>query len=52
MGSVPPLENLKNIGFLCNIGPDPLKITKLPKYWVIICTQAKCNLDGVSLAGR
>ena len=29
-GSGPPLENYKNIGFLSNIGPDPLKITKLP----------------------
>ena len=26
----PPLENYKNIGFLSNTGPDPLKITKLP----------------------
>ena len=26
----PPLKNHKNIGFLSNIGPDPLKITKLP----------------------
>ena len=26
-----PLENYKNIGFLSNTGPDPLKITKLPK---------------------
>ena len=25
-----PLKNLKNIGFPSNIGPDPLKITKLP----------------------
>ena len=25
-----PLENYKNIGFLSNTGPDPLKITKLP----------------------
>ena len=25
-----PLENYKNIGFLRNTGPDPLKITKLP----------------------
>ena len=25
----PPLENYKNIGFLSNTGPDPLKITKL-----------------------
>ena len=29
-GSGLPLENYKNIGFLSNIGPDPLKITKLP----------------------
>ena len=26
----PPLVNHKNIGFLSNTGPDPLKITKLP----------------------
>ena len=25
----PPLKNHKNIGFLRNTGPDPLKITKL-----------------------
>ena len=25
-----PLKNHKNIGFLSNVGPDPLKITKLP----------------------
>ena len=25
-----PLENYKNVGFLGNTGPDPLKITKLP----------------------
>ena len=30
MGSGPPLENYKNIGFLSNTGPDPLKIIKLP----------------------
>ena len=31
-GSRPPpsLKNRKNIGFLSNTGPDPLKITKLP----------------------
>ena len=30
-GSGPsPLENHKNIVFLSNTGPDPLKITKLP----------------------
>ena len=26
----PLQENYKNIGFLSNTGPDPLKITKLP----------------------
>ena len=25
-----PLKNHKNIGFLSNTGPDPLKMTKLP----------------------
>ena len=29
-GPPPPPETYKNIGFLSNIGPDPLKITKLP----------------------
>ena len=28
--SGPPLENYRNIGFLSNTGPDPLKIKKLP----------------------
>ena len=28
-GDPDPLENYKNIGFLSNTGPDPLKITKL-----------------------
>ena len=27
-----PLKNHKNIGFLSNYGPDPLKITKLPSH--------------------
>ena len=30
-GLDPPLKNNKNIGFPSNIGPDPLKITKLPR---------------------
>ena len=30
-GADPP-ESLKNIGFHSNIGPDPLKITKLPNH--------------------
>ena len=29
-GGWDPLKNHKNIGFLNNTGPDPLKITKLP----------------------
>ena len=29
-GPPPPLENYKNIRFLSNTGPDPLKITMLP----------------------
>ena len=29
-GGPDPLENYKNIGFLGNTGPNPLKITKLP----------------------
>ena len=29
-GPNPPEKSPKNIGFLCNTGPDPLKITKLP----------------------
>ena len=28
-GGTPPLKNHKNIGVLCNSGPDPLKFTKL-----------------------
>ena len=28
-GPYSPLKNHKNIGFLSNTGPDPLKITKL-----------------------
>ena len=31
-GSGPPLKNHKNIGFLSNTCPDPLKITKLPSH--------------------
>ena len=33
----PPLENYKNIGFLSNTGPDPLKITKLPIQHSMLC---------------
>ena len=30
-GSGPPLKNHKNIGFLSNTGPDPLRILKATK---------------------
>ena len=44
-----PLKNHKNIGFLSNTGPDPLKITKLPSqhsmFQVIIGTPAKRHLN-------
>ena len=47
----PPLENHKNLGFLSNTGPDPLKITKLPSQhsiWAIIGTPAKRHLNCVA----
>ena len=44
-----PLENYKNIGFLSNTGPDPLKITKLSR--AIIGPPMKRHLNGVSLGG-
>ena len=40
-----PLKKYKNIGFLNNAGPDPLKITKLP-----IQHSMLCHKYGVSLA--
>ena len=50
-GVGPPLppKNHKSIGFLSNIGPDPLEITKLPSRHR---HARKCHLNGVSLAGR
>ena len=53
--SGPPLENNKNIGFLSNTDPDPLKITKLPiqqSSWAIIGPPAIRHLNGVLLAVR
>ena len=38
--SGPPLKNHKNIGFLGNTGPEPLKNLKLPS-WAIIGPPAK-----------
>ena len=49
-----PLENDKNIGFLSNTGPDPLKITKLPIQLSMLGHQRPTSEtpNGVSLAGR
>ena len=47
-----PLKNHKNILFLSNTGPNPVKITKLPNQiqcWPIIGTPAKRHLNGVLL---
>ena len=55
VGGPDPLKNHKNIGFLSNIGLDPLKITKLPSHHSMLCHRqhtAKRHLNGVSLAGR
>ena len=46
-GVLTPPENHKNIGFLSNTDPDPLKITKLPSQHsmlAIIGTPAKHHL--------
>ena len=52
----PPLKNHKNIGFLSNIGPDPLKNQQSYqasiKRWAIIGPPTKRHLNGVSLTGR
>ena len=51
----PPLENYKNIGFLCNTGRDSLKNHKATKpalHVAIIGPPAKRHLNGVSQAGR
>ena len=44
------MENYKNIGFLRNTGPDPLKITKLPIQHSMLGHHRP--VSGVSLAGR
>ena len=55
-GGPDPSENHKNIGFLSNIGSDPLKITKLQSQHSMLDNHrppsAKRHLNGVSLAGR
>ena len=52
-----PLKNRKNIGFLSNTGPDPLKKNHKaakPAFnnGSFIGSRAKRHLNGVSLAGR
>ena len=54
-GSRPPLKNHKNIGFLNNTAPDPLKSQSYQasiQCWAIIGMPEKRNLNGVSLAGQ
>ena len=46
----PTLKILKNIRFLSNTGPDPLKITKLPSQHSMLGNH--CHLNGVSLAAN
>ena len=53
--TTPPEKSLKNIEFLSNTCPDPLKITKLPSQHSMLGTimdpPAKRHLNGASLAG-
>ena len=51
------LENHKAIGFLSNIGQDPMEKYKATKpasihCWAIIGLPAKCHLNGILLVGR
>ena len=54
-----PLKNHKNIGFLSNTGPDPLKITKVPSqhsmlghYRYASKTPFKCRFTGGTMMAR
>ena len=51
-GGLDPLKNHKNIGFLSNTGPEPLKNQARVQCWAIIGLPAKCHLNGILLAGR
>ena len=54
-GGPDPLENYKNIGFLSNTCPDPLKSQRYQvsiQCLAIIGPPAKRHLNGVSLAGQ
>ena len=46
-----PLKNHKNIGFLSNTGPDPLKNDKATKPALIVGPSLARQRNGVSLAG-
>ena len=50
-GPDPPLKKHRNIGFLSNTGPVPMKNRASIQCWAIIDPLAK-RLNGVSLAGR
>ena len=55
MVSGPPRKNHKNIGFLCNTGPDPLTITRLPSQHSMLghhrhASETPFNVFGSSLA--
>ena len=55
-GGQDPLKNHKNMGFLSNTDPDPLKKSQSYQASVQclanICTPAKRHLNGISLTGR
>ena len=48
-GSGPPMKNHKNIGFLSNTGPDPLKITKLPAS-IHVGPSSACKRNAILMA--
>ena len=51
-GSGPPLKNHKNIGFLCNTGPDPLKNHKATKPAFNVGPASARQRNAISMAGR
>ena len=48
--SGPPLKNHKNIGFLCNTGPDPLKNHKVTKPAFNVGPSSACQQNAISMA--
>ena len=54
-GGPDPLKNHKNIEFLSNTGPDPLKFLKLPSQHSMLGHHRHASetpFKGISLAGR